>query len=139
MPHFPIFVYGTLRDPDILAAVLGRRGVAGVAATLPGYRAVPYPGRSYPALMPAQGRSAAGLLLAGLSPGDVAALDAFETDEYRRGRVLVEAAGGMCEAEAYMPVVEIGADAPEWTLEEWTLRHKAAMLSGELGHRPQPG
>jgi len=138
MPLAPLFVYGTLRDPDILAAVLGRRSVAGVTAVLHGYRAVLYPGRSYPALAPARGWSAAGLLIAGLLPEDFAALDAFETQEYRREPVRVETAAGPAEAQTYMPAVEIGADAPEWTLEEWTLRHKAAMLSGELGHRPQP-
>ncbi|KKB11112.1 hypothetical protein VE25_14990 [Devosia geojensis] len=133
----PLFVYGTLRDPDIRAAVLGR-DVEAEPATLPGYRTVFYPGRSYPALAPAQGQRAHGLLLTGLTGADLAMLDAFEAHEYRRDAVRVATGRGAVVAETYMPVVEIGAGAREWTLEDWTVRHKTAMLAGEFGHRPQP-
>jgi gamma-glutamylcyclotransferase (GGCT)/AIG2-like uncharacterized protein YtfP len=131
----PLFVYGTLCDPDIRAAVLGRRDVEAVPAALAGHRTVFYPERSYPALVRADRRSAQGLLLTGLTVADMARLDAFEADEYRRQAVGVETGHGPIAAETYMPVVEIGAMAADWTLEDWTLRHKAAMLAGELGPR----
>ena len=45
-----LFVYGTLRDPDVLGAVLGRPAT-GLNAAAPGYAVVNYPGRVYPALL----------------------------------------------------------------------------------------
>ena len=63
----PLFVYGTLRDPDLLAAVLGRPLQAGevIAAAAPGFRATHYPNRVYPALIRAPGGFAEGLVLLG--------------------------------------------------------------------------
>ena len=57
----PLFVYGTLRDPDLLAAVLGRPLAACeiLAAVAPGFRAAHYPNRIYPALIRAPGAAAA--------------------------------------------------------------------------------
>src|SRR3569623_38566 len=56
MPR-PLYVYGTLRDPDVLELVLGRV-LAGAAATAPGYRAEGMPGRSYPGLRRQPGANA---------------------------------------------------------------------------------
>jgi hypothetical protein len=56
----PLFVYGTLRDPDLLAAVLGRklRPAGQHVARAPGFRAIYYPGRIYPALIREPGAAA---------------------------------------------------------------------------------
>lgn len=129
MPQLPLFVYGTLRDPDVLAAVVGRTRIAAVPATLAGYRTTVYPERTYPGLAPAPGTSAAGLLLTGLGTRDLALLDAFEAEEYRRVAVTVATADGDRTAEVYLPVVAIGPDAHDWTLEAWTAQFKAAMLA----------
>ena len=53
-----LFVYGTLRDPQLLSAVLGRPAT-GLNAAAPGYAAVHYPGRIYPALVRRPGSAAA--------------------------------------------------------------------------------
>ena len=52
----PLFVYGTLRDPDVLAAVLGHPHLLHQAAEANGYAALHYPGRSYPALVASPGQ-----------------------------------------------------------------------------------
>ena len=72
----PLFAYGTLRDPDILWAILGRSipDHARLMARAPGYAAVHYPGRTYPALIGNPMEAAPGLVLDGLSPLDVAVL-----------------------------------------------------------------
>lgn len=114
MPQLPLFVYGTLRDPDVLAAVLGRTRIVAVPATLARYRTAVYPERTYPGLAPALGASAAGLLLTGIGELDLALLDAFEADEYRRAAVTVATADGDRAAEVYLPVVAIGPDARDW-------------------------
>lgn len=128
-----LFVYGTLRDPDILAALLGRplESLAIRPATAPDHRAVYYPGRVYPALVPAPRAIAEGLLLAPLSSRDLALFDAFEGEEYRRGALTVLCDGEAVSAQAYLPVQPIGADAPAWTLETWTRLHKPAVLAAE--------
>lgn len=101
----PLFVYGTLRDPDLLAAVLGRQLRSGGqhVARAPGFRAVHYPGRVYPALIRVPGAAAEGLLLIDLSPFERDLLDAFEGEEYRRTPIATMVEEDLFEADAYLP------------------------------------
>jgi gamma-glutamylcyclotransferase (GGCT)/AIG2-like uncharacterized protein YtfP len=128
-----LFVYGTLQDPDVLGAVLGRPAdMVGLRpATAPGYRVVFYPGRVYPALVAASEATASGLLIEGLSALDLAVLDAFEGDEYRRKTIAVHAAGQQRRVGTYLPTILIGAGAPAWSLAAWTALHKPAVIGGE--------
>ena len=130
----PLFVYGTLQDADILSSVLGRPiDVSALTpASAPDHRAVVFPGRVYPALVPATGQHAAGLLLTCLTFADLAALGAFEGDEYRRDRIDVVVDDTTILAEAYFPVMPIPATQPAWTLAEWTAHHKPSVLQGEI-------
>lgn len=129
----PLFVYGTLQDADVLALVLGRPlpRAAMRPASAPGHDVVHYPGRTYPALRRAPGQTAAGLLLENLGAGDLALLDAFEGEEYRRTPLEVHAAGATVAAEAYSPAIEVPANALPWSLADWTGRHKGAFLAVE--------
>jgi hypothetical protein len=129
----PLFVYGTLCDPDLRAAVLGRTlpPEAVHVARAPGFRAVHYPDRIYPALLRAPGAAAEGLLLLGLTPFERDLLDAFEGDEYRRGPVAAMLEEELHEADAYLPAIAIGADAPDWTLLRWQTEHKSRVLAAE--------
>jgi gamma-glutamyl AIG2-like cyclotransferase len=129
----PLFVYGTLRDPDILAAVLGRplNGEAMLAATAPGFRAVAYPGHLYPALVRAPGAAAPGLVLTDLSPFERDLLDAYEGEGYRRALIPVMIAEELHEAFAYLPAAAISTTAPDWSLEAWHRDHKARALPAE--------
>lgn len=130
-----LFIYGTLQDADVLGAVLGRMvDVAGLRrAVAPGYRAVAYPGRVYPALVASDADAAPGLLLEVLSGIDLAVLDAFEGAEYRREAILVLADNTRQQADAYLPVAAIPATAPAWSLADWTAAHKPAVLGREAG------
>lgn len=76
-----LFVYGTLRFPRILSALIGRSPVATPAAVT-GWRAAALRGRPYPGLVAAPGGTATGLLLTGLSASEWRVLDRFEDDEY---------------------------------------------------------
>jgi gamma-glutamylcyclotransferase (GGCT)/AIG2-like uncharacterized protein YtfP len=128
-----LFVYGTLRDPDLLAAVLARplNRDAMLVAQAPGYRAVHYPGRPYPALLQTPGAAAEGLVLTDLSRFERDLLDAFEGPEYRRALLPVMVAEELHEAFAYLPAIAIAADAPPWTLAAWQERHKPDVLGTE--------
>jgi gamma-glutamylcyclotransferase (GGCT)/AIG2-like uncharacterized protein YtfP len=124
-----LFVYGTLRDPDVLGAVLGR-SATGLSAAAPGYAVVHYPGRVYPALLRRPGASAPGLVLTDISSFEIDLLDAFEGDEYRREIIAVMIEEELHEAFAYMPVVAV-AGQPDWSLPAWQAEHKARVLTGE--------
>jgi hypothetical protein len=129
----PLFLYGILRDPDILAAVLGRTVAERdlVAAKAPDCAAVYFPGQLYPALVQRPGRAAPGLLLTHATKDDLAALDAFEGDEYRRGPVQVATARGAVAAEVYWPTITVASSAADWTLERWMREHKSQVLLRE--------
>ena len=131
--HPPLFFYGTLRDPDIRAAALGRQAPAAdlAQATAPGYAAVYYPHQVYPALVPRPEAVAPGLVLMHASDDDRAALDGFEGADYSRALIIVDCEGKTMLAEAYYPVVSIAADSPGWSLEIWTRHHKPAVIGSE--------
>ncbi len=128
-----LFVYGTLRDPDLLAGVLARplNAEALLAAHAPGFAAVHYPNRPYPALVRAPGAAAEGLVLTDLSPFERDLLDAFEGEEYRPTPIPVMIGEELHEAFAYLPAIAIPANAVPWTLGDWQARHKPSVLSGE--------
>lgn len=128
-----LFVYGTLRDPDLLAGVLNRplRADRMLAATAPGFAALHYPGRLYPALVRAPGAAAEGLVLTDLTAFEHDLLDAFEGAEYRRGLVPVMIDEELHEAAAYLPAIAVPADAPPWTLAAWQRHHKPRVLGSE--------
>jgi Gamma-glutamyl cyclotransferase, AIG2-like len=128
-----LFVYGTLRDPDLLAGILARPLVADamLGAAAPGFRVVHYPGRIYPALVRAPGAAAEGLVLADLTAFEHDLLDAYEGPEYRRGVIPVMIAEELHEAVAYLPAIAVPADAPAWTLPAWQSRYKSQVLAGE--------
>lgn len=128
----PLFVYGTLRDPNLLAGVLGRplRAGARLAAVAPGFAAVHYPNRIYPGLVRRHGAAAPGLVLTDLSPFERDLLDAYEGEEYRRAPIPVMIEDELHEADAYLPAVDI-AGGESWTLEAWQNQHKAKVLATE--------
>lgn len=127
----PLFVYGTLRDPDLLRLALGREVDAEtiLQATLGGYRAASMPGKVYPGLVLSHGMHTPGLILAGLNRFELQVLDAYEDDEYRRGPVAVETSRGAVAAQAYWPALPLDPDAPDWTLEAWQGREKLRVLA----------
>jgi hypothetical protein len=128
----PLFVYGTLRDPDLLVAVLGRLLLPGTVhrARAPGFRVAVYPGRSDPGITRVPGGAAEGLLITGLSPFERDLLDAWEGDGYRRTPIatMLLDEPELHEADAYLPVIAISAAAADWSLSRWQAEHKAATL-----------
>ena len=129
----PLFVYGTLRDPDVLRLVLGRDVAPSTItpATAPNHRAVFFPRRTYPALIRDPVETAAGTLLTNLTSADLVLLDLFEGEEYSRRAIEIIVSGQPETADVYWPAVAIPPDAPAWHLADWTARHKAAFLGAE--------
>jgi hypothetical protein len=133
--QLPLFVYGTLRDPDLLAGVLNRplKPETMHPARAPGFRAVHYPGRIYPALIRAPGAAAEGLLLTGLTPFERDLLDAFEGDEYRRETIatMLLDEPELHEADAYVPAIAVADTGEDWLLGDWQRLHKPRVLGAE--------
>ena len=125
-----VFVYGTLCDPELRAAVLGRvlAPPQVAAAVVPGHCAVLWPGRTYPGLVRRPGGIAEGLLLLGLSAADVERLDVYEGPEYRRVLLPAIVDGELHEAEAFVPVPPFAGDGAAWSLHHWQANHKRAAL-----------
>ena len=125
----PLFVYGTLMDPDMLGAVLGRDPAAGWAgaAHLPGHDIVAVAGRPYPMLIRRTGARAAGHLIAGLDARDMAHLRRYEGRSYHLRRVRVRRPGGALVAARLFACRE-KAGRHGWHLEHWQKRHKSAAL-----------
>jgi gamma-glutamylcyclotransferase (GGCT)/AIG2-like uncharacterized protein YtfP len=134
-----LFVYGTLRDPDLRSAVLGRRigATAALAARAPGFATVHYPGRVYPALVRVPGSAADGLVLTDLTPFEIDLLDAYEGEEYRRTLLPVMIDEQLHEVFAYPPAVAVARDAAPWSLAAWQVNHKPRVLAGEASSAEQ--
>ncbi len=134
----PLFVYGTLRFPEVLRALLGRVPTRTPAAVA-GWRAAALEGRPYPGLVPAEGKTT-GLLLEDLTPAERRVLDAFEGDEYDRRRLPLTD-GRHCRAYVW----RAGRVLPgNWSAEDFAERHltayaaRCASLAPGLAHRQAP-
>jgi gamma-glutamylcyclotransferase (GGCT)/AIG2-like uncharacterized protein YtfP len=97
-----LFVYGTLTDPERVAALTGKR-FAGVDAALNGFERVESP-LGYPFILPRPGAAVRGVLLFNIDPVSLVHLDVYEAegDLYRRQVVEVEVAGTRLSAMTYV-------------------------------------
>lgn len=118
-----LFVYGTLRDDDLLAVVVGR-GRATIStepAILPDHQVRKVRDALYPMIRVAPGDAAEGLLISDLSADDLERLDYYEGAHlYDRITVSLKTVGGVVEAGLYMPNADICL--PEdgaWSLSRW--------------------
>ncbi|MDU8944356.1 NUDIX domain-containing protein [Ovoidimarina sediminis] len=120
-----IFLYGTLRYLPLLETVLGRAADA-VPARLRDHRAMAVRSETYPAIRPAPGAVAEGILLTP-SEEDLARLNFYEGAYHYDLRALsVETADGAVTAEVYFPTdAQPPPDGP-WDYEGWAAVHGPA-------------
>jgi gamma-glutamylaminecyclotransferase len=97
-----LFVYGTLTDPQRVAALTGQQ-FERVDATLSGFERVNSP-IGYPFILPRPGAVVRGVLLLEIDPASLARLDAYEAegDLYRRQVVEVELVDRRVPAMTYV-------------------------------------
>ena len=128
----PLFVYGSMRDGDVLALVLGRNHpeIRIEPAWMPDAAVALVPGESYPYLVSAEGTRAPGAVIYGLDKGCLERVLFFEGDEYAFVECIVETAGGKRIAATHFGGIGIpkGPVVP-WSLEQWQMREKARFLS----------
>ena len=101
----PLFVYGSLRDPDLRTFLFGERAdLATRPANLPRFSRHHSAAIGYPYIVPDPSSRVEGELLLGLGAGDYAILDAYEDVEdglYERVAVTVETPEGPVSAWTY--------------------------------------
>ena len=128
----PLFVYGSMRDEEVLALVLGRAppAIRTEPAWMPGAAVALVPGESYPYLVAADGARAPGELVHGLDERCLDRILFFEGDEYAFAECVVERAGGERVAAMHFGGVAIpeGPVVP-WSLEAWQAKEKPRFLS----------
>lgn len=118
-----LFAYGTLQVPGVFRAVTGR-SLPARPATLAGYARYRLRGLSYPGLIAEVGAVTEGLLITGIGPRELARLDAFEDDFYRRVTLRVSiGAGKLISADVYVIPAEHRdlIDRRPWQLDAFVL------------------
>ena len=94
----PVFLFGTLRDRNLLLVVAGG-DMSVEEAELPGFRVARAEGHSFPILDERAGKAGKGVLITP-DAAQLARLDYYEAPyEYTRVPVTVETAAGQVEAE----------------------------------------
>ena len=126
-----LFAYGTLRAPELLQSVIGRR-IEGNPAVLEGYICRRVKHTDYPAITQRTGSSTQGSVYWGIDAPAWRRLDAFESNLYERSVVEISHADA-ASAMAYTYVI---ADAYKkhltdevWVLEHFRLSHLNRYLS----------
>ena len=130
--NLPLFVYGSMRDPDVRTLVLGfdHPEVRAERAWMPGAAAARVPGESYPYLVPIEGACAPGDVLYGLGETCLDRIRFFEGDEYALVECNVECASGDRVAAMHFGGVAIArAPVVAWSLEQWQASEKTRFLS----------
>jgi len=126
-----LFVYGTLRFPEVLDALLGRVPELS-PARVEGWRAAALPGRVYPGLVAAPGAVADGLVVHGLDADELELLHAYEDVEY--DVVEIRLADGR-PVQAYRWLGEVLEE--DWDVEWFTREVLAAYVPGCVAWRAE--
>lgn len=125
------FFYGTLRDPDVRALVLGALSPRMmIPATISGWRRAAVADATFPVAVAAPNATIDGVIARGLTPAAVKLLVRYEGPEYD----IVTATARLPDARTCD--VELFAPKPgsftllkrTWTLEDWQARDKAQYL-----------
>ncbi|MEL6211353.1 MAG: gamma-glutamylcyclotransferase family protein, partial [Pseudomonadota bacterium] len=127
----PIFFFGTLRDPELLAIVLGRALRSGDVrpARAEGVVAWQVAGEAYPMLRIDETRAAEGVLFFPAARDDVEALRFYEEAEYDLLPISVHAGAEAHEALYFGATGKLSAGAGAWDYEGWRHADRAVALA----------
>ncbi len=125
------FFFGTLMDTDELSVVIGRAVQADTLkpARLAGFDRVAVQGASYPMILPDEDGMVEGVMVAGISPEEREALEAYEGQRYRVTTCMVDGRFQRREVFMFEPVEgAFTATDKEWDLLQWQRHEKADFL-----------
>jgi hypothetical protein len=115
------FFYGSLRDRQVLAIVIGRAidGLRIEAATIHGFARRRVRDKSFPILVPLSGGRAEGVLVTNLTQTDIARLQFFEGQQYVLVALPVECGGKQLSAQVFLPTDRLQAEETPWDFDSW--------------------
>ena len=122
------FFFGTLRDPEMRACVLGRVAAA-VPARLSGYRLVRAHLERFPLLVAAPGGRVRGDVVAGVGAEEDARIRFYESVEYAPRPVRVTTPAGPVTARAFFAESVLPATEAAWDFTAWQARDKKDELA----------
>lgn len=125
-----LFAYGTLQLPERLQALIGRVP-PGIPAQLAGFRCGLVARADFPGIVPCHDSAVSGLLLAGLSDGELETLDAYEGELYQRVSVQVQTSDGPHSAWVYQiaPWARNRVTQEPWTIEAYRVLNGRTRLT----------
>ncbi|MEO1000058.1 MAG: gamma-glutamylcyclotransferase, partial [Pseudomonadota bacterium] len=126
-----LFFYGTLRDRETLAAVLGPHlaEVKAEAAVLADHAVMAVAGEDFPTIVAEPGGRAEGLVVSGLSDAAIARLVFFEDEfDYELRAVEVETTDGLRPAEVFFSHGAKIEPAGPWDFAAWAEAHRGAFV-----------
>lgn len=127
-----LFFYGTLRHVPLLELVMGgaadRLDIS--PATLPDHTVHEVQGQPFPMIQPHSGAMAAGVLVRGLTAGDLARLNYYEGGfSYDlRAMTLALDAGGTASAQVFFPEPGLWGAGALWSLDAWAAKWGALSV-----------
>lgn len=123
-----LFVYGTLRNAELMEAVSGSQSIR-IEASLIGFRVAPVANHIVPMIMRADDARANGQLYQDLDPYQMQRLDLYEgAFGYTLIPVNVETSKGLCQAKMYMPPQGQLSGDGDWSLAKWENGHLSPTL-----------
>lgn len=127
-----LFFYGSLRERALIEIVLDRPVAPEdvIPATAEGYAAHAMIGEAYPALLPAPGRKAEGVVLRNASNVDIDRLCYFEEAEYGFAPIHVETALGGMDAVYFRGTDKVRVTDADWDFEHWQREERPAAMWG---------
>ena len=134
MDTHSLFIYGTLLDDEVLSAVLGHdcRSIQSVEAEAPFMRILKVAHVDYPCLLEGQDSDVAdGALLTGFSDDDIAKLDQFEGENYKRMALDVISENRLVKTWAYQPLIALETDGI-WSFDRWSKEGRTAFLARDF-------
>jgi nudix-type nucleoside diphosphatase (YffH/AdpP family) len=124
-----LFVYGTLRSHDLMAAVSGGPARRSVPAQLRGYGVFPVDGNVVPFIASQEGATAQGLVFENLDDQQMSRLNLYEgAFGYRLEEVEVNTDAGPRKVHCYLPPDEAAPGVGAWSLDAWEVDHLAPAV-----------
>ncbi|MDQ9171989.1 gamma-glutamylcyclotransferase family protein [Oxalobacteraceae bacterium R-40] len=118
-----VFTYGSLMFQAVWEQVVHRHYHSG-KAVLEDHARYAIAGASYPGMVSQPGATVEGVLYLDVDTVDIARLDAFEGNEYRRATVQVRFEDGTCmEAHTYLYKATQRLQDTSWKVNEFDIQH----------------
>lgn len=131
----PLFVFGTLKDPDIFHLVVGQKAQAFTIseAIYPDHAVLREKTEAYPVLAERIGLNAPGLLIRGLDAAQIDRIQFFESIEYELCPMTVMEQGQETDASCFIATELLSCEERPWHIEDWIKADKPqALLEAEL-------